>query len=162
MADETPSDIPTQVDLSGIKRLIPHRYPFLLIDRVTDIVAHKSATGVKLVTANEPHLQGHFPDRPIMPGVLIIEGMAQTSAVLVVETLGVIDQDLLVYFMSIDEAKFRNKVGPGDQLALRVDVVRGRGKIWKFRGEARVGDTLCAEALFAAMIMTEDEASAKG
>ena len=97
-----------------------------------------------------------------MPGVLIIEAMAQTSAVLVVETLGVIDQDLLVYFMSIENAKFRHVVAPGDTLELHVTVIRGRGKIWKFRGEARVGDTLCAEAEFAAMILSEDEASAKG
>jgi 3-hydroxyacyl-[acyl-carrier-protein] dehydratase len=97
-----------------------------------------------------------------MPGVLIIEAMAQTSAVLVVETLGVIDQDLLVYFMSIDEAKFRHRVVPGDTLELHVTTIRGRGKIWKFKGEARVGDTLCAESVFAAMILTQDEANAKG
>jgi len=151
-----------QADILTIKRMIPHRYPFLLIDRVVNIAVSKSAVGIKNVTVNEPHFQGHFPVLPVMPGVLIIEAMAQTSAVLVVETLGVIDQDLLVYFMSIDEAKFRNRVSPGDTLELHVTTVRGRGKIWKFKGEARVGDTLCAEAVFAAMIVTRDEANAKG
>ena len=151
-----------QADILMIKRMIPHRYPFLLIDRVVNIAANRSAVGLKNVTVNEPHFQGHFPVLPVMPGVLIVEAMAQTSAVLVVATLGVIDQDLLVYFMSIDEAKFRHRVGPGDTLELHVEVVRGRGKTWKFRGQARVGDTLCAEAVFAAMILTRDEASAKG
>lgn len=151
-----------QADILKIKRMIPHRYPLLLIDKVVNIAVNRSAVGIKNVTANEPHFEGHFPVIPVMPGVLIIEAMAQTSAVLVVETLGVIDQDLLVYFMSIDTAKFRNVVGPGDVLELHVTVIRGRGKIWKFRGEARVGDTLCAEAEFAAMILTQEEASAKG
>jgi 3-hydroxyacyl-[acyl-carrier-protein] dehydratase len=151
-----------QADILTIKRMIPHRYPFLMIDRVVNIAVNRSAVGIKNVTVNEPHFQGHFPVLPVMPGVLVIEAMAQTSAVLVVETLGVIDQDLLVYFMSIDEAKFRNRVVPGDTLELHVETVRGRGKIWKFRGEARVGDTLCAEAVFAAMIVTQDEANAKG
>jgi 3-hydroxyacyl-[acyl-carrier-protein] dehydratase len=142
--------------------MMPHRYPFLLIDRVVNIAVQRSAIGLKNVTVNEPHFQGHFPVLPVMPGVLIIEAMAQTSAVLVVETLGVIDRDLLVYFMSIDEAKFRHPVAPGDALELHVETIRGRGKIWKFRGVARVGDTLCAEAIFAAMILTQDEANAKG
>jgi 3-hydroxyacyl-[acyl-carrier-protein] dehydratase len=151
-----------QADVLRIKRMIPHRYPFLLIDRVVNIRVKESAVGIKNVTVNEPHFLGHFPVLPVMPGVLIIEAMAQTSAVLVVETLGVMDQDLLVYFMSIDEAKFRSRVVPGDTLELHVTTVRGRGKIWKFKGEARVGETLCAEAIFAAMIVTEDEAGAKG
>jgi 3-hydroxyacyl-[acyl-carrier-protein] dehydratase len=151
-----------QADILTIRRMIPHRYPFLLIDRVVNIEMNRAAVGLKNVTVNEPHFQGHFPVLPVMPGVLIVEAMAQTSAVLVVETLGVIDQDLLVYFMSIDEAKFRHVVQPGDVLELHVTVIRGRGKIWKFRGEARVGEKLCAEAAFAAMIMTKEEASAKG
>lgn len=151
-----------QADILRIKRMIPHRYPFLLIDRVVNIAVNQSAVGIKNVTANEPHFEGHFPVIPVMPGVLIIEAMAQTSAVLVVETLDVIDQELLVYFMNIDSAKFRKVVSPGDVLELHVTVIRGRGKIWKFRGEARVGDTLCAEAEFAAMILTKEEANAKG
>jgi 3-hydroxyacyl-[acyl-carrier-protein] dehydratase len=151
-----------QADITSIKRMIPHRYPFLMIDRVVNIALNRSAVGIKNVTVNEPHFQGHFPVLPVMPGVLIVEAMAQTSAVLVVETLDLIDKDLLVYFMSIDTAKFRHVVSPGETLELHVSVMRGRGKIWKFRGEGRVGDTLCAEAEFTAMILTQAEASAKG
>ncbi len=151
-----------QADITQIKRMIPHRYPFLMIDRVVNIEVNRYAVGLKNVTVNEPHFDGHFPVLPVMPGVLIIEAMAQTSAVLVVETLDLIDKDLLVYFMSIDSAKFRKAVVPGDRLELHVTVARGRGKIWKFTGEARAGDALCAEAEFAAMIMTPEEASAKG
>ena len=145
-----------------IKRMIPHRYPFLMIDRVVNMEVNRFAIGLKLVTVNEPHFEGHFPALPVMPGVLVIEAMAQTSAVLVVETLDLIDKDLLVYFMGIDSAKFRKPVTPGDMLELHVTVVRGRGKIWKFTGEARVGDAHCAEAEFAAMILTPEEAAAKG
>jgi 3-hydroxyacyl-[acyl-carrier-protein] dehydratase len=151
-----------KADILRIKRMIPHRFPFLMIDRVVNIEVNRYAVGLKNVTVNEPHFEGHFPVIPVMPGVLIIEAMAQTSAVLVVETLGVIDQDLLVYFMSIEGAKFRHVVQPGDVLELHVTTIRGRGKIWKFRGEAKVGDTLCAEAEFAAMILSKEEASAKG
>ena len=151
-----------QADVVRIKRMIPHRYPFLMIDRVVNIEVNRFAIGLKLVTVNEPHFEGHFPALPVMPGVLVIEAMAQTSAVLVVETLVLIDKDLLVYFMGIDSAKFRKPVTPGDMLELHVTVVRGRGKIWKFTGEARVGDALCAEAEFAAMILTPEEAAAKG
>jgi 3-hydroxyacyl-[acyl-carrier-protein] dehydratase len=154
-------DLP-QADILAIKRMIPHRYPFLMIDRVVNIAVNKSAVGIKNVSVNEPYFDGHFPVRPVMPGVLIIEAMAQTSAVLVVETLDLVDKNLLVYFMGIDEAKFRHVVQPGDRLDLQVDALRGRSMVWKFRGEARVGDTLCAEAIFAAMIMTPEEAGAKG
>jgi 3-hydroxyacyl-[acyl-carrier-protein] dehydratase len=151
-----------QADIATIRRMIPHRYPFLMIDRVVNIEVNRRAVGLKNVSVNEPHFQGHFPVMPVMPGVLIVEAMAQTSAVLVVETLDLIDKDLLVYFMSIESAKFRNVVKPGDVLELHVTVARGRGKIWKFDGEARVGETLCAEAQFAAMIMTKEEVNAKG
>lgn len=151
-----------QADVTRIRRMIPHRYPFLMIDRVVNIEVNRYCVGIKNVTINEPHFEGHFPVLPVMPGVMIIEAMAQTSAVLVVETLDLMDKDLLVYFMSIDSAKFRKAVVPGDQLELHVTVARGRGKIWKFTGEARVGDTICAEAEFAAMILTKEEASAKG
>jgi 3-hydroxyacyl-[acyl-carrier-protein] dehydratase len=151
-----------QADILDIKAMIPHRYPFLLIDRVVNIAPGKSAVGLKNVTANEPHFEGHFPVRPVMPGVLIIEAMAQTSAVLVVETLGLHNSDRLVYFMSIDMAKFRSPVVPGDRLELHVEVVRGRSKVWKFGGTARVGDSVCAESVWTAMIMTPEEAGAKG
>jgi len=151
-----------QVDILAIKRMIPHRYPFLLVDRVVNIRPNASAVGIKMVTVNEPHFEGHFPARPVMPGVLIIEAMAQTAAVLVVETLDLIDDDSLVYFMSIEGAKFRSTVTPGDALELHISVVRGRGKVWKFTGEARVGDMLAAEAQFTAMIMPPDDKRLKG
>jgi 3-hydroxyacyl-[acyl-carrier-protein] dehydratase len=151
-----------EVDILGIKRMIPHRYPFLLIDRVVNIRPGVSAVGLKMVTANEPHFEGHFPARPVMPGVLIVEAMAQAAAVLVVETLDLIGSDSLVYFMSIESAKFRSTVTPGDALELHIDILRGRGKVWKFSGAARVGDCLAAEAEFTAMIMPPDDKRLKG
>ncbi len=123
-----------------------------------DIVAHKSGVGIKNVTFNEPHFQGHFPDKPIMPGVMIVEAMAQTAGVLVVETLGMIDQNLLVYFMTLDKTRFRQKVVPGDVLELHVTILRGRGKIWKFWGEAKVRGETVAEAEYSAMIIPPDDA----
>ncbi|MEM7545338.1 MAG: 3-hydroxyacyl-ACP dehydratase FabZ [Pseudomonadota bacterium] len=154
-ADEQPE--PRVADLARIKRMIPHRYPFLLIDQVRDIRVNESAVGIKNVTVNEPHFQGHFPDKPVMPGVLIVEAMAQTAGVLVVETLDMIDQGLLVYFMTLDKTRFRRIVGPADQLELHVKILRGRGKIWKFWGEAKVGNEVAAEAEFSAMIITQDD-----
>lgn len=146
-----------QADILAIKRMIPHRYPFLLIDRVVNIDRGASAVGIKNVTVNEPYFDGHFPVRPVMPGVLIVEAMAQTAAVLVVATLALDDDDSLVYFMSIESAKFRHTVSPGDRLELHIEIVRGRGKVWKFRGAGRVDDTLAAEAEFTAMIMPPDD-----
>ena len=148
---------PRVADLARIKRMIPHRYPFLLIDRVEDIRLNESAVGIKNVTANEPHFAGHFPQEPVMPGVLIVEAMAQTAGVLVVETLGKLDEDLLVYFMTLDDTRFRHKVVPGDRLELHVTIERGRGKIWKFWGEGRVAGRVCAEARFSAMIIDKDD-----
>lgn len=153
---------PRIADILEIKRMIPHRFPFLMIDRVEHILKGRSAVGIKNVTANEPHFEGHFPVRPVMPGVLIVEAMAQTAAVLVVETLDMHESDNLVYFMSIEGAKFRQIVQPGDRLELGVNVIRGRSKVWKFRGEARVAGKLTAEAEFTAMIMSPTEAEAKG
>ncbi|HSV28958.1 MAG TPA: 3-hydroxyacyl-ACP dehydratase FabZ [Candidatus Omnitrophota bacterium] len=141
------------IDINRIMQMIPHRYPFLMVDKVIDVVADQSAVGVKNVTINEPFFQGHFPQRPVMPGVLIIEAMAQTAAVLVVETLGPSAEGKLVYFMSVDEARFRKPVGPGDTLMIHVSKERSRGNVWKFRAEAKVGDTLMAEAVYAAMIL---------
>lgn len=146
-----------EADLGRIKRMIPHRYPFLLIDQVRDIAVGENAVGIKNVTANEPHFQGHFPDKPVMPGVLIVEAMAQTAGVLVVETLEKIDQGLLVYFMTLDKTRFRKIVAPGDVLELHVKILRGRGKIWKFWGEAKVGGGVVAEAEFSAMIISPDD-----
>jgi len=142
----------TTADLDLIMRIIPHRYPFLLIDKVKDVEVGQQATGVKNVTFNEPHFQGHFPGAPIMPGVTIIEALAQTSAVLVGLTLDLVDKNPLVYFMSIDKAKFRRKVVPGDVLELHVTVLRGSSKIWKFEGRATVDGEMAAEAEFMAMI----------
>ena len=144
----------TSADIDLIKRIIPHRYPFLLIDKVEEIVAGESAVGVKNVTFNEPHFQGHFPATPIMPGVTIIEAMAQTAAVMVGVTMDMADKDLLVYFMGIDNAKFRRKVVPGDVLKLSVTVTRGKpgGKVWKFHGVGTVEGEMAAEADFTAMM----------
>lgn len=141
------------VDINRIIEMIPHRYPFLMVDKVVDIIPNESAVGVKNVTINEPFFQGHFPGRPIMPGVLIIEAMAQTSAVLVVETLGASSEGKLVYFMSVENARFRKPVIPGDQLHIHVVKERSRGNVWKFRAEAKVDGNLMAEATYAAMIM---------
>ncbi len=144
-------------DLERIKRMIPHRDPFLLIDRVSAIRKGESAIGEKLLTPHEPYFAGHFPGEPIMPGVLMIEAMAQTAGVLVVDTLGMENQNLLVYFMTIDKTRFRRLVRPGDKLEFHVRVIRGRGKVWKFWGESRVGDEIAAEAEYAAMIVTPDD-----
>ena len=140
------------VDVTRIMQMIPHRYPFLLIDRVVDIVAGESAIGIKNVSINEGYFQGHFPRDPVMPGVLIIEAMAQTAAVLVVYTLGAAFEGKLVYFMTIDSARFRRPVFPGDQIHVHVSKERQRGMVWRFRGEAKVDDQVVAEAVFAAMI----------
>jgi 3-hydroxyacyl-[acyl-carrier-protein] dehydratase len=146
----------TEADIHLIQRIIPHRYPFLLIDKVRDIVLHKSCVGIKNVTMNEPHFQGHFPAKPIMPGVTIIEAMAQASAVLVGLSLDVVGRDLLTYFMSIDGCKFRRMVVPGDVLELHMTVKRGGGKIWKFHGAARVEGQLACEAEITAMMDLRD------
>ncbi|MEM7043334.1 MAG: 3-hydroxyacyl-ACP dehydratase FabZ [Pseudomonadota bacterium] len=141
------------LDIDDIKRMIPHRYPFLLIDSVKDIVAETSAVGIKNVTANEPHFQGHFPAKPVMPGVLIIEAMAQTAAVLVVATLGDEVAGQLVYFMTIDQARFRKPVVPGDRLELTLIKEQRRLGMWKFKGRATVDGQLVAEATIGAKIM---------
>jgi 3-hydroxyacyl-[acyl-carrier-protein] dehydratase len=141
------------IDITRIMRLIPHRYPFLLIDRIVDVVPSISATGIKNVSINEPHFQGHFPQRPVMPGVLIIEAMAQTAGALVMHSLGHEAEGKLVYFMTIENARFRRPVVPGDQLLIHVKKDRNRGNVWKFNGEAKVGDVLVAEATYSAMIV---------
>jgi 3-hydroxyacyl-[acyl-carrier-protein] dehydratase len=141
------------VDIARIMQAIPHRYPFLLVDRVVELKPNESAVGIKNVSINEHYFQGHFPARPVMPGVLIIESMAQTAAVLVVETLGEDAQGKLVYFMMVEGAKFRRPVVPGDQLRIHVIKERHRGNVWKFRAEARVDGVVVAEATYAAMIM---------
>jgi len=146
------------IDIQEIKRLIPHRYPFLFVDKVREFVPEISAIGIKNVTTNEPHFQGHFPSQPVMPGVTIVEAMAQTAGILVSKSLELEDSGALVYFLSIDNCKFRHLVGPGDVLELHVKVIRGRGKIWKFHGDAVVDGRIVTEADFAAMIIPPEEA----
>ncbi len=143
------------LDVVRIQHAIPHRYPLLMIDRIVDMVRDESAIGLKNVTLNEQFFQGHFPGHPVMPGVLIVEAMAQTAAVLVVETLGPHAAGKLVYFMTIEAAKFRRPVVPGDQLRVHVSKVRSRGNVWKFTGVARVDGGAVAEATFSAMIMDQ-------
>lgn len=141
-------------DIQLIQRIIPHRYPFLLVDKVFEIDDLKSATGVKNVTFNEPFFQGHFPGAPIMPGVTMIEALAQTAAVMVGVSLGLADKNLLIYFLGIDNCKFRRKVVPGDRLELKVEVLRGKigSKVWKFSGVASVDGEIAAQADFNAMM----------
>lgn len=146
----------TEADIHLIQQIIPHRYPFLLIDKVIDIVPDKGCVGIKNVTYNEPHFTGHFPAKPIMPGVLVVEAMAQAAAVLVGISMDVVGRDLLTYFLSIDACRFRRMVVPGDVLELHMTVKRGGGKIWKFHGRAMVGDQLACEAEIAAMMDLRD------
>ena len=144
-------------DISLIKRILPHRYPFLLVDQVIEINGFDNATGIKNITFNEPQFQGHFPATPVMPGVMIIEAMAQTAAVMVGVGLDLADKDMLIYFMAIDKCKFRRKVTPGDQLIMKLNTVRGKpgSKVWKFYGEASVGSEMAAQAEFSAMMDLE-------
>lgn len=148
------SDAVTSADIQLIQQILPHRYPFLLVDKVRDIDGTTSAVGIKNVTMNEPHFQGHFPGTPIMPGVTIVEAMAQTAAVMVGATMGLTDGNLLIYFMSIDGCKFRRKVIPGDVLEMNVETLRGKpgGKVWRFKGVATVEGEMAAQAEFTAMM----------
>ena len=141
-------------DIGLIKRILPHRYPFLLVDKVVDIDGFNNATGLKNITFNEPQFQGHFPNTPIMPGIMIVEAMAQTAAVMVGVGLNLVDKEMLIYFMAIDKCKFRRKVIPGDQLKMKMNTVRGKpgSKVWKFYGEATVDGEMAAEAEFSAMM----------
>ncbi len=149
-------DLPEPLDIVRIMEMIPHRYPILLVDRLIDFVPGESAVGLKNVTMNEPHFMGHFPGMPVMPGVLIVEAMAQTSALLVVQTLGKEAEGKVVYFMTIDNARFRKPVVPGDSLHIHVEKVRQRKQVWKFKCKATVGDTVCAEATISAMLTDQD------
>ena len=143
-----------RADIHLIQRILPHRYPFLLVDKVEEIDGTASARGYKNVTMNEPHFQGHFPGAPVMPGVTIVEAMAQTAGVMIGVGADVVDQDLLIYFMSIDKCKFRRKVIPGDVLIMELETLRGKpgGKVWKFKGVATVDGEMAAEAEFTAMM----------
>jgi 3-hydroxyacyl-[acyl-carrier-protein] dehydratase len=152
----TNPDFKEPLDVTRIMEMIPHRYPILLVDRLIDYVAGESAVGLKNVTMNEPHFNGHFPGMPVMPGVLIVEAMAQTSAILVVQTLGKEAEGKAVYFMTIDGARFRKPVVPGDSLHIHVEKVRQRGQVWKFKCEATVEGKVCAEATISAMLTDQD------
>ena len=149
MADSLP------IDITRIMDMIPHRYPFLLVDRILEAEADERAVGLKNVTMNEPFFQGHFPGKPVMPGVLIIEAMAQVSGLTVINHLGKESEGKLVYFLSIDEAKFRKPVTPGDTMLIEVVKVQNRRNIWKFKCTARVEDKVVAEATVAAMLADE-------
>ncbi len=148
---------PMTVNIEEIQKIIPHRYPFLLVDRVKDIIPNESATGIKNVTMNEPHFMGHFPNQPVMPGVMIVEAMAQTAAVLVGKSLDLADANMSVYFMAIDGVKFRRMVVPGDQLEMKVKVTRPGGKVWKFHGVGTVDGEKACEADFTAMMQPPKE-----
>ena len=149
--DDTRKEQRIELDHSLIIRMIPHRYPFLMVDKVIDLVAGESAIGIKNVTVNEPHFQGHFPDHPVMPGVAIVESMAQSAALLVNYTEDLIDKPIGIYLLGVDEARFRRMVVPGDVLELRMTVLRRRGKVWRFQGKAYVGENLAAEAVITAL-----------
>jgi 3-hydroxyacyl-[acyl-carrier-protein] dehydratase len=155
------SDDLLSADIQRIQRLLPHRYPFLLVDKVEEINGTSSAVGYKNVTMNEPHFQGHFPGTPIMPGVTIVEAMAQTAGVMIGTALGMEDREMLIYFMSIDNCKFRRKVVPGDVLRMDIKTLRGKpgGKIWKLSGVATVEGDMAAEAEFMAMLDLPKDAS---
>lgn len=146
------SDTLARADIDLIQRIIPHRYPFLLVDRVIDIDGTKSGVGIKNVTMNEPQFTGHFPGLPVFPGVFMVEAMAQTAAVIAGVGLDLADKQFGVYFMAIESAKFRRKVGPGDTLRMEVETLRGGGKVWKFRGRASVDGELACECEFTAMM----------
>ena len=141
-------------DIDLIQRIIPHRYPFLLVDKVVDIDGYHSAKGIKNVTMNEPHFQGHFPVAPIMPGVTIVEAMCQTAGVMIGVAGKIVDRELLIYFMSIDKCKFRRMVVPGDVLEMRLTTLRGKpgGKVWRFGGVASVEGEMATEVEFTAMM----------
>jgi 3-hydroxyacyl-[acyl-carrier-protein] dehydratase len=148
----TMADNQTDLDIEHIKILLPHRPPFLFVERLTDIVPSQSATGWRTVLPDEPHFKGHFPNYPVMPGVLIVEAMAQTAGALVAHSLNFARGKRIVYFMTIEKARFRKPVTPGDTLRMPVKFQRRRGPVWRFEGQAFVKDTLCAEAEFSAMI----------
>jgi 3-hydroxyacyl-[acyl-carrier-protein] dehydratase len=153
--DSTPAKLET-VDLQQILTLLPHRYPFLMVDRIVDINGTDSAVGIKNVTVNEPHFQGHFPGRPIMPGVLILEGMAQTAGAISIRSFDA-EAPKFVYLMTIEEARFRKPVLPGDVLEYHVRKARARGYVWKFACEAKVGGATVAEAMITAMMNDPDK-----
>ncbi|MEM1048866.1 MAG: 3-hydroxyacyl-ACP dehydratase FabZ [Pseudomonadota bacterium] len=154
MASEGNSDLDT-LDIMRLLDILPHRYPFLLVDRIVDVDSDNSAIGIKNVTINEPQFQGHFPSTPIFPGVFIVEGMAQTAGAICLHSLGSERPPTLVYFLGIDKCKFRKPVAPGDVLTYHVQKLKKRGMVWKYQCEAKVGDVRVAEAELTAMLAEE-------
>ena len=152
---------PDRMEASDIMKLLPHRYPFLLVDRIVDMDGDRSAIGIKNVTANEPYFQGHFPGNPVMPGVLLIEGMAQTAGALCMRFIDEFEEPPLVYFMAIDKARFRRPVIPGDTVHYHVEKMRSRGRVWRFKAKAIVDGNLVAEAEVSAVIVDSIEAEAE-
>jgi 3-hydroxyacyl-[acyl-carrier-protein] dehydratase len=155
MKDDAPGTGSMTIEIDRIMELLPHRYPFLMVDRMIDVVLSESAVGIKNVTANDNFFQGHFPSKPVMPGVMIVEAMAQTAGALVMESLELANTGKLVFFMSVENARFRRPVGPGDQLFLHVKKIHTRKNVWKFKGVAEVGGKAVAEATYSAMIMDD-------
>lgn len=152
MTEDTTTSL-NSANIGQILKLLPHRYPFLLVDRIVEMDGDNSCIGIKNVTMNEPHFQGHFPEFPVMPGVLLIEGMAQTAGALCMSARPQSDGQKLVYFMTIDKAKFRKPVVPGDRVEFHMTKIRSRGSIWKFQGVAKVDGGIVAEAVIGAMMM---------
>jgi len=153
VSDET---LPSILDIKRILEVLPHRYPFLMVDRMEDVVRGESAVGIKNVSINEPFFQGHFPGSPVMPGVLMIEAMAQAAGILVIETLGSEMEGKLVYFMSVESARFRKPVRPGDRMHIHVHKRHARRLVWKFDGACKVDGEVVAEATYTAMIVDDD------
>ncbi len=152
-AETPPAETSDTIDMAEILRRIPHRFPFLLIDRAEDYKPYQSMTGIKCVTVNEPYFAGHFPGNPVMPGVLIIEAIAQSGAVLMSKSLNADVAGKTIFFASVDNCRFRHPVRPGDVLRMPVEVLRARGDIYKFRGRALVGEKLAAEVEFTAVVV---------
>lgn len=162
MENVTPAEKLGTADINRVMKLLPHRYPFLMIDRIIEIDSDNSAIGIKNVSVNEPFFQGHFPAFPVMPGVLLIEGIAQTAGAICVAKLGADYKPQLVYFMTIEKAKFRRPVVPGDQVHFHVKKIRNRGPVWRFAGEAKVDGLVVAEAEVSAMIVDPSKAQQEG
>lgn len=153
MSGETNNGTLEQVDINRIMQLIPHRYPMLLIDKIVDIVPGERCTGIKNITYNEPQFAGHFPNQPVMPGVLMIEAMAQAAGSLVIYSTDNTTDGKLIYFLSVDDCRFRKPVVPGDRLELHVEITQNRGNVWKFQGVGKVDEKVVCEAKYAAMLV---------
>lgn len=155
MSEDLDTVMTDAIDIGRIMEMIPHRYPMLLVDRVEEIIPGASAIGIKNITINEPQFQGHFPKQAVMPGVLIVEAMAQTAGILVVHSLGEEAEGKMVYFLSINKCRFRRPIVPGDVMRIQVTKEQARGNVWRFRGKVYAKGQLCSEAEFSAMLVEE-------